>query len=161
MFSSVQCSSVVRCALNRRLPPTIRNDSATKLAVVAGSSQCIHSSLFTENGSNYLHPPTIRAQSREPIIQLFDDNRRRAATTGDGRRRFLTVKNLRQPSSVIVARRRLSAQRKTELNSTQLNSTERPSSVQFSAVYCALVCVHAALSAIMSPNYASLITTTR
>jgi len=40
--STVQFSSVSRCALNQRRPVTIRDDSATKLAVVAGSSQSGH-----------------------------------------------------------------------------------------------------------------------
>jgi len=66
-------------------------------------------------------------------------NLRRGATTGDDRRRFLTVKNLWRSSPIVAARRRFSAKRK--LNWTQLNSTEpvKLSSVHCSAVHWALV----------------------
>ena len=74
-------------------PATIRDDSATKLAVVVGSSQSGHT----------------LGQSMQCLS--LDENRRRAATTGDGRRRFLTVNNLRRPSPVIATRRRFSSQR--------------------------------------------------
>jgi len=67
-------------------------------------------------------------------------NRRRPATTGDGRRRFvdgrrrfLTVENLRRPSSVVAARRWFNTQRKTELNSSY--STELNLAIQFSSVF--------------------------
>ena len=57
----------------------------------------------------------------------LDENRRRAATTGDGRRRF------------VDGRRRFNAQRKTELNWTELNDRVQFSSVEFSIVFrCAL-----------------------
>jgi len=65
-------------------------------------------------------------------------NRRRAATSGDGRRRFLTVKNRRRPSTnrrrpspVVAGRRRFNAQWETELN-----WTVQLSSVQFSFPLC-------------------------
>ena len=73
-------------------------EPATKLAVVAGSSQSGHT-------------------LGQPMQCLsLDDNRRRAATTGDARCRFLTVRNLRRPSPVVSSRRRFNSQRKTELN---------------------------------------------
>ena len=71
LFSSVQFS----------FPLCI--EPATKLAVVAGSSQSGHT-------------------LGQPMQCLsLDDNRRRAATTGDARCRFLTVRNLRRPSPVV------------------------------------------------------------
>ena len=63
----VQFSSVSRCALNRRRPATICDDSATKLADVAGSSESGHT----------------LGQSTQCLS--LHENGRRAATTGDGR----------------------------------------------------------------------------
>ena len=71
--------------------------SATKLAVVAGSSQ-----------SGY----TLMSRS----INAMSVIGRKPATNCNESRRFLTVKNRRQPLPVVAARRLFSAQRKTELN---------------------------------------------
>jgi len=57
----------------------------------------------------------------------LNENRRRAATTGDGRSTFLTVKNMRRSSPLVDG-----SMHSGKLNSTQLNWTERPSSVEFS-----------------------------
>jgi len=59
------------------------DDSATKLAIVAGSSQ---------SGHNIVSRP-INAVS---VIG------RKPATTDDGRRRFFTVKNLRRSSPLVA-----------------------------------------------------------
>jgi len=113
---TVQFSSVSRCTLNRR-----------RFGDEIGGRR-----RFFTIGTHLWIDQSTQCLS-------LDENRRRAATTGDGRRRFvdgrrrfLTVKNLRRPSPVVAARRRFSAQRKTELNSTELNWTIQFSWVEFS-----------------------------
>ena len=116
---AVQFSSVSRCALNRPRSAMIRRRNWR-------SSQVLH------NRDTLVNRP-INAMS---VIG------RKPATTGDGRhifvdgrRRFLTVKNLWRPSPVVAARRRFNGQWKTELNSTERSSSVQLSSVQFSVVH--------------------------
>ena len=90
--AAVQFCSVSRCALNRRRPASIRRREWR-------SSQVLHSR------------GTLSSIGQSTQCLSFDEIRRRAATTDDGRRRFLTVKNLRRPSPVVAVRRRFSAQR--------------------------------------------------
>jgi len=94
-----------------------------------------------------IEPATIRRQNwrsshvlhnRDTLLWIdqsmqclsLGENRRRAVTTDDGRRPFLTVKYLRWTSPVIAARCRFNAQRKAELNRT----------IQFSTVECSFHC---------------------
>jgi len=104
-LNSTQLNSSVQFSFPLCIEPaTIRDDSATKLAVVAGSSQSGHT----------------LGQSMQCLS--LDENRRRVATTGDGRRRFLTVKNLRRPSPVVAG-----SVHSGRLNWTQLNWTKTTS----------------------------------
>jgi len=106
-------------------PATTCDDSATKSAVVAGSSQSGHicESANQRNVCRWTTPATSC------------DDRRRPSQVCRRPSPVLSVKNLRRPSPVVAARRRFNAQRKTELNSTERSSSVQFNWVQFSAVH--------------------------
>ena len=107
VFSSVQFSSVSRCALNRRRPATIHDKTGGRRRFF-----------------------TVGVNSRESANQC---NVCHWTKTGDDWRRPSPVYDCQEPANV-AARRRLNAQRKT-----QLNSTKRCSWVELSWVFrCAL-----------------------
>ena len=106
-------------------PATIRDDSATKLAVVAGSSQSGH--ILVNRPIN-----AVSVVGRKP------------ATSCDDWRRPSQVLHCQEPATAVVGRHSSSpvqctAENWTELNWTKLNDPVELSWVQFSAVHWALV----------------------
>jgi len=110
----VKFNSVSRCALNRRRH--LRRSGTVRRR--------------NWRSSHVLHNWGILSWIGQSMQRLsLDENRRRSATTGDGRRWLLTIKNLRRPSPVVAG-----SKHSEKLNWTKLSWTEPPSSVQLSSI---------------------------